>query len=65
MTESYDIFTPILTKIYELMGKFDLMQIYNLGMCENLEDMELVREIIKPKSIETFNSLFEQLSIEY
>lgn len=36
MTESYDIFTPILTKIYELMGKMDLMQIYNLGMNENL-----------------------------
>jgi hypothetical protein len=43
MTESYDIFTPILTKIYELMGRMDLMQIYNLGMNENLQDMELVR----------------------
>ncbi len=35
MSEAYDIFTPILTKVYELMGKMDLMQIYNLAMNEN------------------------------
>ena len=63
MTESYDIFTPILSKIYELMGKMDFMEIYNLGMDGNKEDMVLVTEILKPKSVESFLSLFEQLSL--
>jgi hypothetical protein len=64
MSEAYDIFTPILTKVYELMGKMDLMQIYNLAMNENSEEMELVREIIKPQTAEAFLSLFEQLTLE-
>jgi hypothetical protein len=64
MTESYDIFTPILSHLYKLMNNLDLMEIYNLGMMENVDDMQLVREIVKPRNIESFLALFEQLTIE-
>lgn len=43
MSESYDIFTPILSKFYELMNSMDLIQIFNLGMNDSVEEMELVR----------------------
>jgi hypothetical protein len=32
------------------MSKMDLMEVYNLAMNENTEDMQLVREIIKPQT---------------
>ncbi len=37
MADSYDNFTPILVKLYELMGRLDLMKVYNLSM-NNVED---------------------------
>ena len=61
MSDNYDLFEGVLSKIYMSMGKTDLFQIYNLVMNESPQEMVVTSNELKPGHYHDFEAKFATL----